>query len=94
MLQWVAEHACATINRAAVGKDGKTPYRRTVGKNPDQKLVEFGEQVIAKVKRKKRSLRKQSLATKWIRGTWVGVTHRTNEYMIVEDGGKRMLRAR
>ena len=53
-------HACTTINRALVGHDGKTPYRRLMGKDATQPLAEFGEQVLAKPLRQKKTSKKQS----------------------------------
>ena len=51
VLTWIAEHACMMLNRYQVGRDGKTSYRRVMGKECDQKTLEFGEQVYAKPKR-------------------------------------------
>ena len=43
VLTWVAEHAAMMLNRYQVGRDGRTAYRRTVGKECVQKVVEFCE---------------------------------------------------
>ena len=82
------------INRCAVGRDGKTPYRRIIGKECGQKLIAVGEQVLAKPKRKKKTSRKMALSTKWKHGTWVGVTARTNEHIVILEHGGAAIRVR
>ena len=86
IMEWVVEHSCTTINRGQVGHDGKVPYRRLMGKEPIQPLVEFGEQVIAKPLRQKKTSKKISLATRWLYGTWVGITDRSNENLVAFAG--------
>ena len=71
IIEWLVEHASMLICRGQVGKDGKTPYRRIMGKECLQKAVEIGEQVLAKPKRGKRNTRRRALATRWQYGTWV-----------------------
>ena len=76
------------LNRYQVGRDGRTGYRRIVGKECVQKIVEFGEQVHVKPKRRPQTNRKQSLDSKWKIGTWVGMTGRSNDHIvIILDGG-------
>ena len=59
-----------------------------LGKNVVQKVVEFGEQVHVKPKRRPQTNRKQSLDSKWMVGTWAGTTSRSNEHIvIIPDGG-------
>ena len=89
IFNWIVEHACLIINRYQVGKDGKTPYRRITGKQCNQQIIEFGEQVMAKPMRKPQSNRKRALASRWIYGTWVGVTQRSGEHLVIlaEGGG-------
>ena len=87
LLTWVAEHAAMMLNRWQVGRDGRTAYRRTVGKKCVQKVVEVGERVHVP-KRRPQTNRKQSLDSKWKIGTWVGMTSRSNEHIvIIPDGG-------
>ena len=83
ILTWMAEHSCMMLNRYQVGKDGKTPHRRATGKECVQKTLEFGEQVYAKPKRRPSTNRKQALETRWKIGTWVGMTNRSNEHIVV-----------
>ena len=64
VLTWIAEHAAMMLNRYQVGRDGRTAYRRTVGKECVQKVVEFGEQVHVKPKRRPNTNRKQSFRFK------------------------------
>lgn len=61
VVDWMAEHACTLINRCQVGEDGKTPIRRITGREHGQHLVEFGEQFLAKPKRKRRAADKLDL---------------------------------
>ena len=70
-----------------MGRDGRTAYRRTVGKECVQKVVEFGEQVHVKPKRRPQTNRKQSLDSKWKIGTWVGITSRSNEHIVIIPDG-------
>ena len=46
IIDWLVERACTTINRGQVGHDGKTPYRRLLGREAIQPLAEFGERVL------------------------------------------------
>ena len=69
VIDWLVEHSCTTINRSQVGHDGRTPYRRLLGKEPSQPMIEFGEQILAKPLRQKQTSRKISLATRWVQGT-------------------------
>ena len=88
IIEWMTEHSATTINRAQVGHDGKTPFRRLLGKEAVQPLVEFGEQVLAKPLRQKKTSKKVSLATRWLHGTWVGIADRSNENLVVlPEGG-------
>lgn len=94
VVPWLVEHACTTINRGQVGHDGKTPYKRPIGKDPTVPLIEFGEQVLAKPLRQKKIKRKVSLASRWIYGTWVGITARTGEHLGVLAEGGPVIRVR
>ena len=59
-----------------------------LGKNVFRNFVEFGEQVHVNPKRRPQTNRKQSLDSKWKTGTWVGMTSRSNEHIvIIPDGG-------
>ena len=91
VLTLVAEHAAMMLNRYQIGRDGRAAYRRTIGKGCVQKVVECGEQVHVKPKRRPQTNRKQSLDSKWKAGkacTWVGMTSRSNEHIvIILDGG-------
>ena len=94
IMEWINEHSCTLINRGQAGKDGKTRYRRIVGKESSQPVVEMGEQVLVQPKRSPKTNRKQSLAARWKHGTWVGMTLNSNEHIIVIEGGEVAMRAR
>ena len=89
ILQWMVEHAATLINCCQLGHDGRTPFRRLHGKESAHKLLEFGEQVMAKPKRSPETLRKRALKSKWVHGTWVGMTSNSNEHLVaVAEGGQ------
>ena len=94
ILQWMIEHACTVINHFQVGHDGRTPYKRLMGKDSRQKFIEIGEQVLAKPKRNPTSNRKQALKSRWVHGTWVGITSRSNEHLVVLAQGGPAIRVR
>ena len=48
ILPWLVEHAGCILSRREKGHDGKTPLGRLHGKRPTQKIVPFGEKVLAK----------------------------------------------
>ena len=51
VLTQIAEHAGMMLNRYHEGRDGRTAYRRTIGKACVHKVVDFGEQVHVKPKK-------------------------------------------
>ncbi len=59
-----------------------------MGKDCVQKIVEMGEQVLAKPKRSRTSTRKQALVSRWKHAIWVGMSERSNEHVVVlAEGG-------
>ena len=44
-LPWLVMHAANTLNRYAIGQDGRTAYHRLKGKRFNREVVEFGEEV-------------------------------------------------
>ena len=59
ILEWMIPQAADTINRFLVGDDGRTAYYRVRHKNFHGKVFEFGEQVLAKPKRRATSRSKK-----------------------------------
>ena len=94
IMQWMIELAPVLINRCLVGKDGRTPYRRLMGKDSAKGIVELGERVLAKIARGRQSGRKQSLKTRWEDAVWVGIAKRSNEHIVVLEGGGPAMRCR
>ena len=86
-MEWITELAGELINRGQVGADGRTPYFRLYGRHSSKAVVEFGEQVMAKPLRGRRSQKKVSLKDRWVFATWVGVDTRTNEHVVVLGAG-------
>ena len=94
VMELISEHATVLLNRFQLGTDGKSAYRRLMGKESGKKILEFGEQVLAKPKRQLRSNRKQSLKSRWRMGTWVGIAPRSNEHLVVLPGGGPIIKVR
>ena len=92
----IAVHASTMLNRYHVGRDGRTAYRRTSGKDCARKVVAFGEQVRVKPKRRPQTNRKQALESKWKTSTWVGMTGRSDEHIVIspDEGLGFAIRAR
>ena len=80
-VEWMLEHAAFVLTRDPVHADGKTCYERATGRRWHGKLLEFGEQVMAKLTTpKSRSRMAKKTQAKWIRSTWVGITEGTGEH--------------
>lgn len=56
--------------------------------------IEFGEQVLAKSKRKPKSNRKQSLKSQWIEGSWFGFTRCSKEHLVAMLNGGPVIKVR
>ena len=94
VLEWIVELSTVLINRCLVGRDGKTPYARLMAKDSSKELVEFGERVLAKIARGSHSSRRQALKTRWEDAIWVGIAKRSNEHIVVLEGGGPAIRCR
>ena len=55
-------------NRHAITPEGKTPYNYLHGKDPSERLVEFGERVLWYVPKRIRA----KLDVRWRLGTYLG----------------------
>ena len=88
ILEWMIPHAGQTINRFQVGEDGRTAHYRLHMKNFGGKTFEFGEQVLAKPKRRHKLIRHKTLDAKFREATWVGYAGRSAEHLVVlQEGG-------
>ena len=94
IFEWMVELSTVLLNRCLVGHDGKTPYARLMGKNSSQPIVEVGERVLAKVARSSKTKKKRALKSRWIDAIWVGIARRSNEHIVVIEGGGRAMRCR
>ncbi len=90
IFEWGIEHAAFIHNRFQVGHDGCTPWRRSTGRTWRQRIVEFGEQVLGKLaprraatRSKTRTVYKNKMASRWIKGTWVGMVDRSHENILI-----------
>ena len=89
ILEWMVEHAGFLHTRYVLGRDGKTAYERLTGRRFMGRIVEFGEQVRAKLaKPMQRGRNKAKLKPKWASATWVGISQRTGEHRVVLNSGK------
>ena len=79
-------HAPDCINRYLVGRDSRTAHYRVNLRDFQGGVYEFGEQVFAKPKRKRKSQRKKPMVSKWYEGTWVGYDEASHEHVVIIDG--------
>ena len=94
ILEWMIPHAAHTINRYLVGKDGRTAYYRIHGRHFHGRVFEFGEQVLAKPKRKRKQLKQRTLDARMVEATWVGYSARSNEHIVVLAKGGPAIKVR
>ena len=67
IMGWLVEHVTDLISKYSVGKDGKTPYERLMGRKLREEMLMFGERVW--YKRREQS---GDLSSRWGGGVWVG----------------------
>ena len=94
ILEWLVELSTVLLNRCMVGKDGRTPYYRLMGKDSTKTIVELGERVLATIARGPQAGRKQALKSRWEDAVWVGIAKRSNEHIVVLEGGGPAIRCR
>ena len=94
LLQWMIQHSSWTLNIGLVGHDGKVPRQRLLGKTSQKPILEFGEQVLAKPLRAKKTTKKLSLRTKWVNATWLGMSEKTGEHIVAVENGGAAIRVR
>ena len=87
VMEYISEHSTTLLTRYQVGTDGKTPYKRLMGKQCKVPVIEFGEQVLAKPMSQKQTQRKVSLKSRWIEATSVGITRNSNGHVVVLPAG-------
>ena len=94
ILEWIVELSTVLLNRCMIGKDGRTPYHRLMGKDSKKPIVELGERVLAKIARGPQARRKQALKSRWEDAVWVGIAKKSNEHILVLEGGGQAIRCR
>ena len=82
---WLVEYAAFLLTRGEVGKDGKTAYERSRGKEAKIQGFEFGEGVLWKRRREGGPLGK--LSCMWEDGVFLGVKGTTGELMVGNKEG-------
>ena len=80
---WIVEYAAFLLNRAEVGRDGRTAYERCKGKRGRVPGLVFGEGVLWRRRPIGRKLAK--LTCLWEEGIFLGIKGASGEY-IVGDG--------
>ena len=88
-MEWMVEHAAFVQTRFTVGHDSKTGHERLGGRKFRGRIVDFGEQVWARLARpQQRGKQKKKLAPRWTQATWVGITQRSGEHKVVTASGR------
>ena len=82
------------INRFSVGKDGRTHHFRLYMRPFKSKVFEFGEQVLAKPKRRVGVANQRTLVARWHEATWAVFCTRSGEHIVVLSDGGPALRVR
>jgi hypothetical protein len=89
VVEWLLQHSAFVYNRFVVHADGKTCYERMHGRRWRGKLVEFGEQVKAKMtKPKPQSKMPRKSGPKFVSATWLGINERTGEHIVASRTGR------
>ena len=83
-LPWLVMHAANLLNRYHKGQDGCTAYRRLKGKDFDQKVAEFGEEVWYM---SPGIVGKDKMDVRWKEGVWLGNRERSGEAIIGTPDG-------
>ena len=94
IMEWIVELSAVLLNRCMIGKDGRTPYHRLMGKDSKKPIVELGERVLAKIARGPQARRKQALKSRWEDAVWVGIAKKSNEHIVVLEAGGPAIRCR
>ena len=81
VMEWLLEHAAFVYTRVPLHADGQTCYERMHGRKWKGKLLEFGEQVLAKLtKPRPQSKMPRKAGPKFVRATWVGINERIGKH--------------
>ena len=82
-MKWMVEHTATNLNRYSVSKEGHALYFRLRGKQPLDRIVEFGEHFFFCVTKRARA--KPDL--RWKLGTFLGLVSNSNEsYVALANG--------
>ena len=92
--EWMIPHSADAVNRFRDGKDDKTLHYSLSLRPFKSKVFEFGEQVLAKPKRRVGVANQRALVARWHEATWVGFCTRIGEHIVVLQDGGHALRVR
>ena len=90
VVTFMAEYGAYLVNRLEVGKDGKTAYERSKGKQGKVLGVEFGEKLMYKVKPKDKM---EKINPRWEYGVFVGVRRESGEVWVATKEGMEKVRS-
>ena len=94
IMEWIVELSTVLLNRCLIGKDGRTPYHRLLGKDSRKPIIELGERILAKIARGPQARRRQALKSRWEDAIWVGIAKKSNEHIVVLEEGGPAIRCR
>ena len=88
LMAWLVEHVALLLNAVAVGSDGKTPWRRSRGREFNMSLYGFGEQIFYKqdAKGPQHDIA-GNMSARMLRGTFLGYNKFSNSYRVMTDEG-------
>jgi len=82
LLQWLSRHCAFLLTRLSVHDNGKTSYELLKAVPYQDQLMDYGEQVLAKMNRETNKGRSD-----WIQGFWLGRTSISTEHLIHTSQG-------
>ena len=91
LVSWMVRHAADLVTWCAKGHDGQTAYQRVRARDFKTKLMGFGEKCRLK-NRSQEPLARIADKCRFHDGIFVGVDHRTGQYMTYSEGEIRLAR--
>ena len=88
---WLVEHVADVLTKHLVGSDGHTAYERLFGKQAREEGLEFGEQVLHRMRRAQDM--NVVLDGRWEPGTWLGRRWGSTVYRVHAHGKVTEVRA-
>ena len=86
VLQWLVRWSAMVHSRFHVGQDGRTAWRRQIGRSCNLEVVPFGEKIWCK-RLTAEGEKKAKLETDWEEGIWIGHARSSSEVLVGTDRG-------